>query len=341
MGNSSKQITLLGLDDMMASSVTLPMEMLQAATEYSLAKYRTRPKVRFQLAGPESRPLNVRGSIRLVPDVMLGDIQQTDIVMVPALWRNPLPRLKKLAPVIDWIKKQYEQGATICCAGTGLCLPAEAGILDGQPATTHWFYIERLQARYPNIDFKPGHLLTAGNRTYCAGSVNATADLAIHLIRQLFDESTARHIEQQFSPESRRPFDTSCYIQNEANIHHDESIIIAQQWLSDHLSESYDQNRLAAMSGLSERTFTRRFRQATGYSPLQYLHRQRIRKASELLQDSDLCIADISMITGYSDSAYFSRQFRKLTGQTPSDYRLSVRGKLFHFSGEGEDQKDS
>ena len=334
MENDSKQITLLGLDDMMASSVTLPMEMLQAATEYSLAKYRTRPKVQFQLAGVESKPLHVRGSIRLVPDIELYDIEQTDIVMVPALWRNPLPRLKKLTPVIDWIKQQYEQGATICCAGTGLCLPAEAGILDGQPATTHWFYIERLQARYPEINFKPGHLLTAGDRTYCAGSVNATADLAIHLIRQLFDEATARHIEQQFSPESRRPFDTSCYIQDEANIHNDESIIIAQQWLGDHLSEAYNQAHLAQLSGLSERTFTRRFRQATGYSPLQYLHRQRVRKACELLQDSDLGIADISMMTGYSDSAYFSRQFRGLTGQAPSDYRRSVRGKLFHISDE-------
>ncbi|WP_461536670.1 GlxA family transcriptional regulator [Spongorhabdus nitratireducens] len=333
MNRPLKHITLLGLEDMMASSVTLPMEMLQAATEYSLAKHRARPDVQFQLAAQDNTPLQVRGTIRLVPDIAIPDIARTDIVMVPALWRNPLPRLAKLTGVIQWIRKQYDAGATICCAGTGLCLPAESGILDDQPATTHWYYLKKLQARYPRIQFKPGHLLTAGHRTYCAGSVNATADLAIHLIRQLFDEATARHIEQQFSPESRRPFDTSCYIQDEANNHDDEPVMIAQQWLTDHLAEAYCQTSLAARAGLNERTFTRRFRQATGFSPLQYLQRQRIRRASELLQNSDLEITDISSLTGFTDSTYFSRQFRQLTGQTPSNYRRSVRGKLFHLSG--------
>lgn len=335
--NDAKQSMKLGrvlipmMDHMITTSVALPLEMLQAGQTYRrLESSHSATEILF--CARERRPLSATGGLKLVPDLTFDQAGAGDLILVPALWRNPLPVVRKHPDIIQWLQEQYRHGATFAVAGTGVVFLAEAGLLDHKPAATHWFYIDKLQKIYPAIDFKPNHLITRAGNIYCAGSVNSVADLMVHLIGIALGESVAHKVEQQFSHEIRRPYKDTYFSDDHATAHQDEVIVELQAWLLANFSKpdiSLDQ--LCQQSGLNSRTLSRRFRQATGYSPLSFLKQVRLNQARDLLKNSDLGIAEIALQTGYPDSDYFSRLFKRQYQLSPTDFRRSVRGKLFYL----------
>jgi transcriptional regulator GlxA family with amidase domain len=251
---------------------------------------------------------------------------------VPALWRNPLTNLRRYPELLPWLQKLAAQGSLLCAVGTGSFFLAEAGLLDGQPATTHWFYFDQFERRYPQVQLKRRHLITEAGSVFCAGSVNSVADLTIHFIELFYGRQLARKVEAQFSPEIRRPFESHAYSAGRADVHGDELVVQAQDRLRERHMEFLRMPELAKELGLSLRSLNRRFRQATGLSPSAYLQQQRLNSARDLLRTSNLSIAEVAVAVGYADSGYFCRLFREIMKQTPREYRQSVRGKLFTVS---------
>jgi transcriptional regulator GlxA family with amidase domain len=213
--------------------------------------------------------------------------------------------------------------------GTGSCLLAEAGLLDGKAATTHWNYFDQFARRYPQVRLKTRHLITQSENIYCVGSVNSIADLMVHISEEWFGVRIARAVENQFSPEIRSSFRAAAYQTEADSSHHDETVIEAQQWLREHLGQPLGIARLAARLDITPRTLNRRFRQATGMSPQAYLQGLRINQARELLKHSNLGVAEIAWQLGLQDASYFSQLFRRHCGMSPLSYREAVRGKLF------------
>lgn len=313
----------------LATSITLPMEILQAASQMASAGDRGATKVRFLLSAPEREPVILGSGIVLQPDIALAELPALDLLLLPAIWRNPL---SVLGGARDWqaqLREQAAMGTRICSVGTGSYLLAEAGLLDGKAATTHWNYFEQFARRYPAVDLKTRHLITQSDNIYCVGSVNSIADLMIHLVEEWFGSRIARAIENQFSPEIRRSFRAAAY-QNEADSsHHDEVVAQAQQWMQLNLSAPVSIEQLAGQMQLSARSLHRRFKRATGMSPLNYLQSLRIAGARELLRHSNLTVGDIAWQQGIADVSYFSQLFRRHNGVSPLQYRNAVRGKLF------------
>lgn len=313
----------------LATSITLPMEILQAASQMTSARHRDRHPVRFALAGPSQRQVPLASGVTLKPDISFSDLPPMDLILVPAIWRNPLPVVRQAQPWLSLLAEQSAAGARICSVGTGSYLLAEAGLLDHRPATTHWNYFEQFSRRYPNVELKTRHLITQCDNIYCAGSVNSIADLMVHIVDEWFGSDVARAIESQFSPEIRRSFHAAAY-QNEADSsHHDEDIARLQQWLQSHLEQPLTVAQLAQEFDMHPRTLNRRFKKATGMSPLAYLQSLRIAAAKDLLRHSNLSIGEVAWHIGLQDSSYFSQMFRRLSGMTPLAYREAVRGKLF------------
>ncbi|ODS22671.1 hypothetical protein AB835_12930 [Candidatus Endobugula sertula] len=320
------------MEHMITTSVALPLEMLQAGLTYSRLDSSNKG-INIQFCARESRPLTATGGLKLIPDLCFNETGFGDLILVPALWRNPLPVVRKHPDITQWLKEQHQQGATFAVAGTGVVFLAEAGLLDHKPAATHWFYVDKLQKNYPAIDFKPNHLITRAENIYCAGSVNSVADLMVHLIGIVFGESVAHKVEQQFSHEIRRAYKDTYFSDDHATAHQDEAIVELQAWLMDNFClPEINIDQLCQKSGLNSRTLSRRFKQATGYSPLTFLKQIRLDQARDLLKDSDLGIAEIALQTGYPDSDYFSRLFKRQYQLTPTDFRRSVRGKLFYLN---------
>ena len=315
--------------DALATSITLPMEILQAASQMASVGTRGKPQARFLLTAPEGKMTRLGSGIAIKPDVAFSDLPPLDLLLLPAIWRNPLPTVRDAGPWLPLLRTLAASGTRICSVGTGSYLLAEAGLLQGKVATTHWNYLDRFARRYPQVELKSRHLITQSDNIYCVGSVNSIADLMVHIAEEWFGSRIARAVENQFSPEIRQRFRAAAY-QNEADSsHHDETIIQAQLWLQEHLASPAAMSELAQRLGLSTRTLGRRFKQATGLSPQAYLQSLRINSARELLRHSNLSIGEIAWQLGLQDVSYFSQLFRRHCGVSPLRYREAVRGKLF------------
>lgn len=310
------------------------MEMLLAADNAARSMRQRTAPLRYDLVGPNggkdgSGELSTASGLTLKLSGEPGDIQQTDLLIVPALWRNPLTTLRQHRDLLPWLQQLAQQQTRLCAVGTGSFLLAEAGLLDRRPATTHWFYFEQFAQRYPLVQLQRSHLITEANGVFCAGSINSVADLTIHFIELFYGRPLARKVEAQFSPEIRRPFEHHLYSATHADVHGDELVVQAQDLLRAQHAEPLRIPELAQQLGLSPRSLNRRFQQAIGISPTEYLQQQRIASARELLRTSNLAIAEVAIAVGYADSGYFCRLFKEVMKQTPREYRQAVRGKLF------------
>jgi len=312
------------------SSISLPLEMLTAADHFDRVRHKSASRLRLHVATLDGQPLGSSGLFSILPTCCIEQLVDIDLLYLPTLWRNPLLVLhtqRRLMPLLRGIASRQ---ALICAVGTGSCFLAEAGLLTGKPATTHWYFLDAFSRLYPDVDLKRQHLITRAGNLYCAGSVNAVADLTCYFIERFYGPQIARQVESHFSPEIRRSYRQQGYFEGETNLqHHDELMIDAQQWLHEHFTEPLNFTDVASQLGMSQRTLNRRFKLATGMSPGRYVQQLRLEQARELLRNSNLAVAEIAVSVGYQDIGYFSTLFREHMAQSPTAYRQAVRGKLF------------
>ena len=328
--SQATQITFLLCENMLATSSTLPMEMLLAAESASHGAQRpSTPHLKLRTAALYAEAVTTRSGFTWQPDCSLEQAAHNDIIYLPGLWRNPRPLIRRSGYLLDWLREQYQNGALISAVGTGCCFLAEAGLLDGKPATTHWHYFDQFQRDYPKVDLKRQYFITQAGNLYCAASVNSLADLTVHFIHRLLGKTIASHVERHFSHEIRRSYESSGYFEQDHSRHPDEEIVQVQIWLQDNYHRNISFEQVADRFSLSTRTLNRRFKTATGQTPLQYLQEVRINTARDLLKTSNLSINEVAEKVGYQDAGYFTALFKKQLATTPKEYRATVRAKLF------------
>ncbi|MBT7720885.1 MAG: AraC family transcriptional regulator, partial [Halieaceae bacterium] len=133
----------------LTTSITLPLEILTAAAQIAQVKSRLNAGVTVSLAAADAAPVSLFGGITLTPDINYRALPPLDLLIVPAVWRNPRPVVKAAGPLLSELIRVASEGTRVCAVGTGACLLAEAGLLDGRPATTHWNYLDRFATDYP------------------------------------------------------------------------------------------------------------------------------------------------------------------------------------------------
>lgn len=325
-----QHVTILAIDKGLASSITIPLEMIQAASVIQSIRKRQTVSRSIVVAGEHSAPVTMTGGFTVQPDANIESIASTDLIFVPALWGNPNAVVKAHPAITAWLAKQYAAGATICCVGTSSYFIAEAGLLDGLNGTTHWYYFADFQKHYPLVKLQKKRFITHEKRLYCTGSVNAVRDVTLHFVEQLFSPDIADEVSHQFTHELKRSYESMLLKNEDKDTHHDELIIKIQEWLQRHFSESISIESLAQKFDISVRSFNRRFRSAAGQTPLQYLQEVRLDQAKALLKKSNLSIAEIAFSVGYHDNSYFTSLFKRTNAITPNEYRHLVRNKLFN-----------
>lgn len=315
----------------LATSISLPLEILHAASQYQRAQGRATEGSQqlLALSGPGAEAPELAGGLRLQAQRPLEQLARPDLLILPAIWRSPRPALRCTRHLHPLLRNWAEAGTLICSVGSGSCVLAEAGLLDQRPATTHWNHFDSFEKRYPRVQLKRRHLITQTATIYCAGSVNSIADLMVHIVERWYGPRCARAVEHQFSPEIRQAFHAAAFQEHGGSAHHDEPMLNLQLYLQEHLQQPHSLASLAARSGLSERSLSRRFRRATGTSVLQYLLHLRVQEARSLLLHTDISLGEIAWRCGWPSAAQFSQQFRAREGVSPSRYRRAVRGKRF------------
>jgi transcriptional regulator GlxA family with amidase domain len=326
-------VTLVIYPHVLATSVTLPIEMLLAGEAFARRYDKSLKKLHIQLLSESDGCIKSRAGIIMKADKSLeGEEAFTyipDIIIVPSLWRNPRPLLKKNAKLVAWLKACWLEGSTLIGVGTGVCFLAESGLLNNHSATTHWHYVEQFKRDYPKVDLKPDYFITQSERIYCAASLNALADIIVHLIAQHYGKAAAQNVERNFSHEIRKPYEEQRYLEGAVDRHADELIAEIQFWLGTNLASELSIVEIAQQFGISQRSLTRRFKAATGIRATQYWQQLRIETAKDLLSASNLSIQEIAIQVGYQDQGHFTRLFKQSLSLTPTDYRAMVRKKLF------------
>lgn len=328
------KIVFLLAPQMLTTSLSLPAEMLKAAEAAARLHTPKAPKLMIQTLALNSEPVTTQAGFAITPDITLAQVQNQhsekfDFIYLPALWRNPKPVIAKHAELLPWLQQQHLLGSNIAAVGTGCCFMAQAGLLDGKPATTHWHYFDQFQRLYPKIELKRQHFITQAGNLYSAASVNALADLTVHFIQRLFGRDIAQHVERHFFHEIRSTYESGRVFSDASEQHPDEDIIQAQLWLQDNLQLDIHIQSLGKNFGMSSRNFSRRFKAATGQTPLEYLQKKRISLAKDLLQNTNLGLSEIADKVGYSDLGHFNRLFKRHLSTSPSEYRTTVRSKIF------------
>ncbi|MFT5594135.1 MAG: transcriptional regulator GlxA family with amidase domain [Oceanicoccus sp.] len=321
-------ITFFCCEQMLATSMTLPIEMFRAAENAAQVQSRGNVPLEIVTAGLTPHPIQTAAGFSLNPDHTIDEISHTDILFLPALWRNPKSPLRQDPKLLSWIKSLHEQGTLICSVGIGVSFLAETGLLDHKAATTHWYYFDRFQKDYPKIQLKRQHFIVQTGHLFTAASMNALADLTVYLIQKVYNKLVAMHVERHFSHEVRKAYNSISFV-NEYSQHPDEDIVQIQVWLQDNYANDISIKVLAEQFDVSVRTLNRRFKEATGVTPLAYLQTLRIDGAKDLLKNSNLSIHEVARQIGYHDLSHFNRLFKRLMTINPKKYRDMVRAKLF------------
>jgi transcriptional regulator GlxA family with amidase domain len=323
------KLTLLLCDNMLISSSTLAAEIFQFAQAAARADRDLEKGVEIRWVTPDGQAVKTSAGFTLQPSHYLGDIADTDLVHIPALWRNPRPALKKYAAYIPWLQQQHQKNCNITAVGTGVCFLAEAGLLEDKVATTHWHYFDQLQRHYPRIRLERQRFTTRAGNIYCAASVNAMAELIVFQVERVFGRIIARQAQRNFFHEIRNISESASFDSQPQNQHGDEAIAQAQIWIQDNLGRALSIAGLADQFGMTSRTFNRRFKAAVGQTPVDYLTHTRMTFACDLLKNTDLSILEIANYSGFSEATWFASRFKQWSGNSPSAYRRTVRAKLF------------
>ena len=220
-----------------------------------------------------------------------------------------------------WLTDQHRDGATICSACAGAFWLGHAGILDGRPVTTHWALEDEFRATFPNAMLHPEHLLIDDHDIVTAGGVMAWVDLGLYLIKRWSGPDIVSQTCRQMliDPQGREQRNYRSF--RPKLDHADDTIRDVQRWMEKHAASDLTVKLLAQHASLSDRTFQRRFTEATGLTISKYVQELRIEKARGLLERTTKPVSEICWAVGYEDVSAFSRLFKSICGLNAKDYR--------------------
>ena len=317
-----KEITILLLDEMFSSTAIGPMEVFRHAGSLwnALTGAKVEPAFRVTTATAGGGPVTCDGGIRISPNVALKDIGKTDLIFVPTTGVSVDDVLERNAAVVPWLMRRSTKGVAIASVCSGVGLVAAAGLLDGKRATTHWGLADRFREKYPLVKWMPELMVTEDRGFYCGGGVNASLDLAIYLVERFCGHEVAMQTSKALLIEMPRAWQAGFAIVPLKTDHADDVISKAQDWIHKNFARTFALEDPAERVGMSVRNFVRRFKQATGDSPLIYLQKLRVAAAKRMLESNHRSMQEISFAVGYQDVAFFRSLFQRHTGISPSEY---------------------
>jgi len=318
-----KEITVLLLDQMFSSTAIGPMEVFRHAGSLwnCLTGMELSPRFRVTTASADGKPVNCDGGIQIRPNVALKKVAKTDLIFVPTTGLSVDDVVERNAAIVPWLKQRSTRGVAIASVCSGVGLVAAAGLLDGKRATTHWGLAERFREKYPRVKWMPEHMVTEDHGFYCGGGVNASLDLSIYLVEKFCGHDIAMQTAKALLIETPRAWQSGFAIVPLKTDHTDDSISSAQEWMHKNFSKTFPLEDPARRVGMSVRNFVRRFKQATGDSPLIYLQKLRVAAAKRMLEHNHRTTQEIGEAVGYHDVAFFRALFQRHTGVSPSAYR--------------------
>jgi transcriptional regulator GlxA family with amidase domain len=316
-------VTVVLLENALPSTSLAPLEIFgSAGVMWGMIRGQPgAPLFRVRAVSLDGKPTRHAIPVKIRPDGPLESVKRTDLIMVPSAEFDVATAVRSNERLMPWLRRWSERGASIAGVCTGATLMAEAGLLDGRVATTHWAVVDQARRRYPRVKWQPERFVTESGRFFCGGGVYAAIDLSLYLVEKYCGHEVAVQTAKSLLLETPRIWQTPYAAEPPRSAHGDEAIQRAQAWLFQHFRDNLRVEELATRVGMSPRNFARRFTVATSETPLGYLHRLRIDAARHLLEIRNKSVVEVGLAVGYEDQAFFRRLFKRYTGASPSAYR--------------------
>lgn len=315
-----KKITIVVPDcGVNLNSIGGAFEILRRANDY------------WQKAGNESRldihiagfmtELKAHGNYLAIHPIDIRNIKSTDLIIIPSLIDDFQKVVKDNSELIEWIYKQYQNGAEIASICSGAFLLGATGLLDGKNCSIHWNKVEEFRRMFPEIRIAEDKIITDENGIYTNGGAYSFLNLVLYLVEKIFDRSVAVYCSKVFQIDMERTAQSHFTIFNIQKSHGDSLIGKAQIFIEENINSKISFENLASDLAISRRSFDRRFIKATGNTPVEYLQRVKVEAAKKELERGHKSIYEIMTDVGYADDKAFREVFKKFTGLSPADYR--------------------
>ncbi|SHJ52902.1 Transcriptional regulator GlxA family, contains an amidase domain and an AraC-type DNA-binding HTH domain [Malonomonas rubra DSM 5091] len=314
-----RKIAVLAYDNCLLSGIAGQLDLFTIAN-WEQRRRKEPPFCRHEIVALDGEPVTSFNRMPVSANRSLAECQDADLILVPGMMGRP-EQLFEQKELIAWLKQQAQRGAIIASACSGAFLLAETGLLKGREATTHWQLADRFRRRYPKITLDIDRLIIDGEDYLCAGGTSAHQDLALYLIEKFASKQLAKACARMMLIDNSKRDQAPFVNFRGSKSHGDAPILKVQQLIDKNFRGKVVVKELALASGLNERTFLRRFRKATGESPLEYVQRMRIEQAKKLLSGSEWQLEQITRTVGYEDVSSFRRLFKQIVGMSPTVYR--------------------
>ncbi len=283
------------------------------------------PAYEFHTCSPGGKPVRTKSGWLLTPTADLAPIEDADLVAVPAY------PLDSVAPpeVLAALRRAAERGAYVLSVCSGAFLLAEAGLLDGRRATTHWKYADDLARRFPQVTVDPNVLYVAADNIITSAGTAAGIDACLSLVRREHGSAVATSLARRMVVPPHRDGGQAQYV--EAPVPRTSEAPTLEpllSWMIATLDQPHTVESLAAKAHMSARTFARRFRAETGATPHDWLTAQRVLLARELLEETDLGVDAVATRSGFGTAAMLRHHFTRRVGATPQSYRTTFRDRV-------------
>ncbi len=279
---------------------------------------------RFASAAIEPGPLRAHGGFQILPDGGPELLDVADLIVIPG-WKGvdtPVPE-----KLILRLLQAHMRGARLASICSGAFVLAATGLLDGAPATTHWRYASALQGRFPRIKVDDKSLYQGQDGIYTSAGSAAGIDLMIELVRQDFGPEAANSVARRLVMPAHRAGGQAQFVERAVPLRPDTSIAPVIDQVRQDLRRPWTIDDMTRASRMSRRTFERRFRDATGTGPGEWLIAARVEAAKDILARSANSIDEVAYAVGFGTAHTLRHHFRRLVTQTPSQFRRAFSGK--------------
>lgn len=301
-------------------AITPPFRTFNTANDF-LAASGKKPIFQVEYVGLTEAVSAGNGEYLIKTDRLLQDVEETDLLIIPPTFGNPLTGIQENAEAIRYFKALHSRGSSLASLCAGAFLLAETGLLDGRKCSTHWAHFAAFRARYPQVEVEDGAVITEHGNIYSSGGANSLWNLLLYLVEKFSDRETAVMLSKYFAIDIGRDSQSAFAIFKGQKNHTDPDIKKVQDYIEAKYDSKLAVEDLANLVLVGRRTFERRFKEATNNTPLEYIQRVRIEAAKKFFEGSRKNVSDVMYDVGYTDSKAFRDIFKKVTGLTPIAYR--------------------
>ena len=315
-------VVLLMYDGCSGWGITGAHEILHIANQsYMYYNNQHKPLLNVTIASSKKTKTTSSTGIEIKAQEVISNIKKCDLIFIPGTTCQIDKIIRENPEMIKWIKNQYQNGAKIITYCTGTFILAATGLLEGKNAVTHWFQEEKFKCTYPDINLLSHKVLMHEDNLFLGGGGASYQNLLLYVIEKTLGKNvflfTSKILLLDMEKESQSAYS---FFQSQKQ-HNDKEILLTQNFIETNFKLKHSLQNLSDIAGMSERSFLRRFKNATGNTPIQYIQRVKIEQSKKMLEEENKTFEEISRELGYEDISSFRKLFKKITGITPSKYK--------------------